>query len=124
MTPVEEAHEHGHYKVGQYYCMEPVLEEREVRYRVPSYPSLEACLACLVAGAVNQHLHFPESHLTSGCGVDGALCCEALHGTNPVAYGVALACIVAGSNARFVIPQEHQELLKAAVQTARDILKE
>jgi hypothetical protein len=119
-----EAHELGHYKVGQYYCMEPVLGEREVTFKATKYPSLEAWLVILVAGAVHERMQFPESCLMSGCGGDARIVCNALHGNNEVAYAAALACIVAGSNARLCIPQEHQDLLKAAVQTARDILKE
>jgi hypothetical protein len=120
MTNIE-AHELGHFVTGQYYHLEPVLGEREVRYGVPC-ASLEAWLVCLVAGTVNEHMHFPESHLTSGCGGDATLICTALQGTNQVAYATALALLVEGSNSHLCIPKEHRELMTVAIEQARQIL--
>ena len=123
MVTAIEQHELGHYKVAQHFGLSPELREREVELHCAELP-LKTYLVILVAGAVHERMQFPESCLMSGCGGDARIVCNALHGNNEVAYAAALACIVDGSNARLCIPQEHQELLKAAVQTARDILKE
>lgn len=120
MTHVE-IHEMGHQAAFTFYHVASRIEG-PLTIPEPHYLTAEQQLVVLVSGAVNQHLRFPESLLMNGVGGDAALIAKALHGKNEVAYAAALACIVAGSNARLCIPQEHVELLKAAVQTARDIL--
>lgn len=122
MTNVEE-HEQGHYRVAKHYGLSPTLREREVALNVTTLP-LDTYLCILVAGAVNEHTHFPQSLLLRGCGGDALLLCRALHGTNHVAYTTALACIIEKKDVRFCIPAEHVKKLKQAVQTSIQILKQ
>lgn len=112
----------GHFITAQHFGLTPTLREREVLLNTDTLP-LKEYLTILVAGAVNEHGHFPESLLMNGCGGDATLICQELHGTNPVAYATALACIVEGSNAQLCIPKADEQLIREAVHKAQTILE-
>jgi hypothetical protein len=122
MSKEIEAHERGHQAAFAFYHVASRIEG-PLTIPEPHHLTAEQQLVVLVSGAVNEYLHFPSTLLMNGCGGDAALLCKALHGTNEVAYAAALACIVAGSNARLCIPVEHEQLIREAVREAQTILE-
>jgi hypothetical protein len=123
-------HEIGHQRVFSAYSVTSHIEPRgDFAVTVPDtttdHLTIEQWLVISVAGACMEHLADPSrKDLHTGLFGDSAQICQRLGvvENKATAYGIALALIVEGSNARLCIPQEHQTLLRQAVKTARQIL--
>jgi hypothetical protein len=119
-------HERGHQAAFAFYNV-PARIEGNLCIPEPGHNlQLNEHLAVLVAGAVNESIHFPgNDRLHTGLGGDARLLCNKLgvSETKEINYALAVALIVLSINTRLAIPDEHAALLRIAVRQAKDILE-
>jgi len=124
-------HEIGHQRVFSAYSVTSHIEPRgDFAVTVPDtttdHLTIEQWLVISVAGACMEHLADPSrKDLHTGLFGDSAQICQRLGvvENKATAYGIALALIVEGSNARLCIPAEHEQLIREAVREAQTILE-